>query len=200
MSKKSRKRKELRPLKVTCTSSDCECELHCFKKSRQMSEAERGNCRSCGADVVDWQRVHRHQVDDAAYTLEVLKTEYVRYHSWTKPIDLKSENHARRKGRIKFEQAVRNRLKKSVGPAKPYFDGRQTPSHGNLIYYAQHALACCCRTCMEYWHGIPKGIELTSEQIDYFTELVMVYVDERLPDLTEDGEKIPPICQQRRSM
>ncbi len=36
-------------------------------------------------------------------------------------------------------------------------DGRQTPREGNTIFYAQHATASCCRTCIEYWHGIPKN-------------------------------------------
>jgi hypothetical protein len=44
---------------------------------------------------------------------------------------------------------------------------------------------------MEYWHDIPKGRPLTEEEISYFTALVMKFVRERMPELTEDGEKIP---------
>lgn len=94
MSKRNGKRGKLKPLKVTCTSSDCENELHCFKKSRQMSEVERGNCRSCGIDIVDWKRVHSRNLNYAVYTFKALNSEYVRYHFWNKPIDLRAENHA----------------------------------------------------------------------------------------------------------
>ena len=45
------------PLDVKCTSADCENELHCFKQLRKMSDEERGKCRYCGADLVDWDRL-----------------------------------------------------------------------------------------------------------------------------------------------
>ena len=193
MSKSNSKRRELKPLEIACTSSNCENELHCFRKSRQMTDAERGRCRSCGADLIDWNRVHNRELSDASFTFKSLKREMWRHYYWHKPIDQQAENHARRKGRSKLKEAARNRIEKSVGPAKPFRDGTQTPREGNIIFYAQHALACCCRTCMEYWHGIPKGIKLSDEQIDYFVELVMMYIGERMPNLTESGEKVPPI-------
>ena len=63
---------------------------------------------------------------------------------------------------------------------------------GNPIHYAQHATASCCRKCMEYWHGIPQTQTLTDEQIEYFVELAMMYLKDRLPDLTYGGEHVPP--------
>jgi len=193
MSQHKNRPTNLKPLGVTCTSSDCESGLHCFKKSNSMSESERGRCRSCGAELIDWERVHKRDLQDAKFTFEALKYEMVRHHFWHKSVDQRAENHARRKGRIKLHEAVRKRLEKSVGPANPPFDGRQTPDEGNIIYYAQHALACCCRTCMNYWHGVPKDVPLSDEQINYFAELVMMYVHERMPDLTEEGERVQPI-------
>jgi hypothetical protein len=184
---------ELKPLKITCTSADCENDLHCFKKSRRMPEAERGRCRYCGADLVDWTRVQKRDIGDAPFVFESLKYELIRHHFWHKTIDLKTENHARRKGRRGLKEAARKRLEKYIAPASPSRDGRQTPWDGNIIFYAQHALACCCRTCMQYWHGIPKGVELSTEEVNYFVELIMMYIDERMPDLTESGEKIPYI-------
>jgi hypothetical protein len=62
---------------------------------------------------------------------------------------------------------------------------------GNILYYAQHATACCCRTCMEYWHAVPKGRQLTDAEIDYFTDLLMQFVAERMPHLPDQPEKIP---------
>lgn len=184
-------RSKLEPLKITCTSTDCDNELHCFKKSREMTEEERGICRSCGADLVKWERVHQKKLSDVSYTFEALRHEYFRHYYWHKEIDQRARNHARRKGRSGLRERVRIELAKKVGPAKPFRDGTQTPLEGNIIYYAQHALACCCRTCMEYWHGIQKGVELTDDELDYFVELVMCYINDRMPDLTEYGEPVP---------
>lgn len=40
-----------------------------------MAESERGHCRSCGAELVDWKRVHRRDVDDATFVFKSLKNE-----------------------------------------------------------------------------------------------------------------------------
>jgi hypothetical protein len=60
-------------------------------------------------------------------------------------------------------QFIRERL----APAEPKNDGRQTPMRGHPIFIAQHATATCCRGCLEKWHRIPRGRELTDEQIEY---------------------------------
>lgn len=62
---------------------------------------------------------------------------------------------------------------------------------GNVLYYAQHATASCCRTCIEYWHGIPKGRELTHDEIGYLTALIIQFLNRRIPDLPAGSEKIP---------
>lgn len=89
----------LAPLQVTCTSASCADDLHCFKfHSRKMKPADRGHCRYCGADLVDWERVHARNTADVTHTLEALRREFIRHHFWHKPIDEKAELHARRKG------------------------------------------------------------------------------------------------------
>jgi hypothetical protein len=115
----------------------------------------------------------------------------VRHYFWHVSIDQKAVDHARRKGRVGMREAAENRIRRSVGPALPPFDGRQTPKEENAIYYAQHATASCCRKCIEEWHGIPQGVQLTEDQIQYLTQLATMYIDERLPFLTEHGETIP---------
>jgi hypothetical protein len=60
-------------------------------------------------------------------------------------------------------QFIRDRL----APAEPKNDGRQTPMRGHPIFIAQHATATCCRGCLEKWHRIPPGRELTEEEIEY---------------------------------
>lgn len=182
----------LPPLKVTCTSANCKDALHCFKfHSRKMKPDDRGHCRYCDADLVDWGRVHARDTADIKHTFEALKHEFIRHHFWHIPIDEQAELHARRKGRINLRVAAEKRIVGSVGAAQPPRDGQQTPFSGNILYYAQHATACCCRTCMEYWHAIPKGRPLTAAEMGYFVELVMRFVGDRMPQLPDAPEQIP---------
>ena len=175
----------LPPLDIKCTSADCENELHCFKQLKKMTGEQRGKCRYCGAELVDWDRLHVRDVGDVAYTFAALKNEMIRHYFFHKEIDEKALRHAQRKGRILLKQAVRYRLAKYLAPAEPARDGRQTPLEGNAIFYAQHATATCCRTCLEYWHDIPKGQELSTEERAYCVALVYCFLDERLPELAD---------------
>lgn len=184
-------KKTLKALKIGCSKTDCDNNLHCFRKSKRDTPDTIGKCRKCGVDLVDWSRLHKREIGDAEYTVKALKQEWVRHHFWHLEIDEKANRHARRKGWAGMGVAIENRIRKSVGPAEPSFDGRQTPSEGNSIFYAQHATACCCRKCMEYWHDIPMGVELTDEQIRYLSQLVTVFLKERMPHLKQEPEKIP---------
>jgi Domain of unknown function (DUF4186) len=106
-------------------------------------------------------------------------------------------NHARRRGVRRLREAGERRIRTSVAPANPVRDGRQTPFSGNTLYYAQHATATCCRRCIEEWHAIPKGRPLSEGEIQYLASLVTLYLEERLPNLTEEGEHIPSIRRRR---
>ncbi|MCH7687318.1 MAG: DUF4186 family protein [Planctomycetes bacterium] len=185
-------------LNITCTSTDCANNLHCFKATRAMKRDNlEGRCRECGIELVDWERVRSLNLDDATFTFEMLRKELIRHSYWHREIDLRAVNHAKRKGKTGMRVAAKKRIRSSIGPAQPYRDGQQTPKDGNALYYAQHATACCCRKCAEYWHGIEQGRPLSEAEIDYFTKLVCLYIDDRLPFLTENGERVPPI---RRSI
>lgn len=178
------------PLEIKCTSVDCANDLHCFKGHKRMAAEAHGKCRACGADLVDWSRIHRRDTKDATYTFEALQRELIRHHHFHKRIDEKAVCHARRKGRRKLEEAVRVRLARYLAPESPMRDGFQTPFEGNTIYYAQHATACCCRTCLEYWHNIPRGRPLTESEFEYCATLIDLYLRQRLPDLKDDPEKV----------
>jgi hypothetical protein len=130
-------------------------------------------------------------MDDVTFTFEMLRQEYIRHSFWHRPLDEKAVVHARRKGKQGMQRVAEQRIRKSVGPKEPSYDGRQTPKIGNVLFYAQHATATCCRKCIEEWHGVPKGRELTEDEIRYFSTLISRYAEERLPDLTEEGEFIP---------
>lgn len=180
------------PLDIKCTSVDCDNDLHCFKQLKKMTSDERGRCRACGADLVDWDRVHQRDKSDAPHTFVALQHELIRHHFFHKPVDETAIRHAQRKGRSQLKHAARHRLRKYLAPADPPRDGRQTPMEGNAIYYAQHATATCCRTCLEYWHNIPKGRPLTAKEFDYCATLVDLFLDEKLPDLADNPIRVPP--------
>ena len=192
---------QLEPLKVTCTSSDCDNDLHCFKATRQMKKADEvGQCRSCGIELVDWDRIHQQDLSDAEYTFEALKHELIRHHFWHVEIDQKAINYAERKGISGLELAVPRRIRSSVGSGGNPYDGRQTPMEGsgNPIHFAQHATATCCRKCLEYWHDIPPSIDLNDEQVEYLSKLVMLFIKDRLPDLEYEGVHVPPMRKPKR--
>ncbi len=71
---------------------------------------------------------------------------------------------------------VRNRL----APAEPKNDGKQTPMKGHPVFIAQHATATCCRGCLEKWHRIPKGAELTAEQQEYVVNVLMEWIERQM--------------------
>ncbi len=189
---KAKAKTVLQPLKISCTSTACDKGLHCFLQKKKLKAASiSGKCRDCGADLVDWKRVHKRALADAPYTFNALKYELIRHHFWHIDIDQKAINHARRKGKIGMREAAEERIRHSVGPAEPTFDGRQTPREGNALFYAQHATATCCRKCIEEWHGILRGVQLEEAVIKYFLELLVLYVEDRLSFLSTDGEVIP---------
>ncbi len=193
--------------KVTCRSTDCKNNLHCFLQASSKKSTDKfGECRECGAGLVDWERVHKRDLGDVKHTFEALKREKIRHHFWHIDInqDQGAVNHALNKGRIDLRKAASHRLRKYVGEVhemsdgkkRPYRDGQQTPYSGNSIYYAQHATASCCRKCIEYWHNIPQGRDLTEDEIVYLTDLVMLYIEEKLPQLTDQAQKTPRIRRQ----
>lgn len=80
------------------------------------------------------------------------------------------------KGMDKIEEHARDFVSKRLAPADIPNDGKQTPMKGHPVFLAQHACACCCRGCLEKWHGIPAGVELTKEQQDYVTGVLLEWL------------------------
>ena len=186
----------LKPLKITCTSSDCDKNLHCFRATKKMKQqGMEGTCRSCGARLVDWQRVHRRDFSDVTYTFKALKFEMIRHHFWHVSLSQYAIRYALRKGRTGLSEATKKQIRGLVGSSNPAFDGRQTPretsSKANAIHYAQHATASCCRKCIEEWHGIPQGRALGNEEVVYLSDLAMLYLLEQVPGLISKAKKLP---------
>ena len=68
-------------------------------------------------------------------------------------------------------------INKKLSTAYPDNDGRQTPMKGHPVFIAQHATGCCCRGCLEKWHNIPKGRELTNNEKKYIYYLLIKWIE-----------------------
>jgi hypothetical protein len=79
-------------------------------------------------------------------------------------------------------------LAKRLAPAAPAKDGKQTPYRGHPVFVAQHATATCCRTCLERWHKIPTGRELSGEEQEYAVEVICRWIE---ADLAASGRRAP---------
>jgi hypothetical protein len=137
--------------------------------------------------MVDWNRVHKCDINDVNATFGFLKTEFIRHTFWNVEIIPELEEGVRFKGAVTLRSEVEERLIKAVAPlpSEIYpFDGMQTSmSQHNIILFAQHATATCCRKCMKYWYNVPYDRPLNKKEINYFSELIMCYVKERVKDL-----------------
>ena len=81
------------------------------------------------------------------------------------------------KGRPTIEAHAADFVSQRLAPARPRNDGRQTPMRGHPVFIAQHATATCCRSCLEKWHSIRRGRELTPVEQQQVVALVMRWID-----------------------
>lgn len=63
-------------------------------------------------------------------------------------------------------------IERRLAPSNPVNDGRQTPWRNHPVFVAQHATATCCRGCLQKWHAIPMGRELTAGEQQYIVEVI----------------------------
>jgi hypothetical protein len=68
-------------------------------------------------------------------------------------------------------------IAKRLAPAQPYKDGKQTPYRGHPVFVAQHATATCCRTCLQRWHAIPKGRDLSRAERAYVVNVICRWIE-----------------------
>lgn len=189
----------LAPLKVSCRKTDCVNGLHYFGKKRlRATDQAHGPCITCKQELIDWEQVHARDLTRAADTILQLQREWIRHHYWHRPLDQHAINRALRRGRIMLREKVRSHLSAKVGSAEPSFNGRQTSWGGpEPTTYAQHATASCCRKCIEEWHGISRTRALTSQELDYLTELAMLYLERRIDQLTDEPQHVPSLREAR---
>ena len=80
------------------------------------------------------------------------------------------------KGMEKVREHACDFIRKRLAPAEIPNDGKQTPMRGHPVFVAQHATATCCRGCLEKWHRIPKGRELTEAEQEYVVNVIMEWI------------------------
>lgn len=71
-------------------------------------------------------------------------------------------------------------IRDRVAPAAPVKDGKQTPMRGHPVFIAQHATATCCRGCIEKWHKIPAGRQLTKQEQEYLVSIIMEWIKRQI--------------------
>lgn len=93
-------------------------------------------------------------------------------------LNAKDKAYIQDKGWEKIEQDTRETIARRLAPAFIANDGKQTPMRHGIFppFIAQHATGCCCRGCLEKWHGIPKGRQLTMREQIYLTRVVMEWL------------------------
>ena len=79
-------------------------------------------------------------------------------------------------GLEKISEHAYDFIRKKLAPAYPFNDGGQTPMKNHPVFIAQHATGTCCRGCLEKWHKISKGVELTDNQVNYVVAIIMEWI------------------------
>ena len=97
------------------------------------------------------------------------------FHLKQKDIDYINE-----KGLDKIREHARDFIAKREAPAVILNDGKQTPMHGHPVFIAQHATATCCRGCIQKWHKISAGRELSQIQQEYLVDVIMTWIEKEL--------------------
>lgn len=88
----------------------------------------------------------------------------------------KDLEYIKNKGMAKIEEHAYDFIKKRLAPKIILNDGKQTPMKGHPVFVAQHATACCCRSCLYKWHKISMNKELNNEEIDYIVNIIMAWI------------------------
>ena len=181
---------ELNPLNISCGSTKCEDGLHCFNTGKRAAKkfGMNGVCKECGAVLIDWKRVHKNDIKDAEFIFQSMKNELIRNVYWHTTIDQVAINNAKKFSRKQLRDHAKSILKSKIGNPQNAWDSRQTPMNGGeIVNYAQHATATCCRKCLEYWHNINTTEKLTEDQLDFCVDLVMLYIEERVTDFQNNN-------------
>jgi len=94
-------------------------------------------------------------------------------------LDEKDKQYIQNKGIDTVRRHAVDFIKTKIAPRYPKNDGKQTPMKNHPVFIAQHATATCCRGCIQKWHRIDNGIALTNQEIRFFVELIIGWIEEQ---------------------
>lgn len=93
-------------------------------------------------------------------------------------LNTKMKNYVNEKGIEEIRNHAYKFINDRLKPKEIKNDGKQTPMRQvHPVFIAQHACACCCRGCLEKWHHIKKGNELTDSEINYIVDLLITWIN-----------------------
>jgi len=79
-----------------------------------------------------------------------------------------------------FGQQALDIIQKRLSPENPMNDGKQTPMKGHPVFVAQHATGCCCRSCLNKWHGIQQMKKLSETEEKYIVSVILAWIQRDL--------------------
>ena len=189
---------ELEEVKISCTAKDCENDKHAYRPGRGEWKKlpDQAVCQGCGDTSVDMSIPRSRDLSERDAIFGELGREFIRDLYIEKPFDKQARRLIRRYGMDGIRSRVSGRLVSAIGGEPSIFDGRQTKFEGNVLFYAQHATATCCRKCAWYWYGIPKEGPMGEEDMTFCVGLIQAYLDRREGEIraiaasppTDDGK------------
>lgn len=171
----------LEKVKISCTAKDCDNDKHAYRPGRGEWKKlpDQAVCQGCGDTNVDMSIPRSRDLNDREAIFRELGREFIRDYYLDKPFDKQARGLIRRYGMVGIRARVSRRLASAIGGEPNDWDGRQTKFEGNVLFYAQHATATCCRKCAWYWYGIPREGEMSDEDMIFCIGLVQAYLDRR---------------------
>jgi hypothetical protein len=172
---------ELEKVDLSCTAKDCENDKHAYRPGRGEWKTlpDQVVCQGCGDTSVDMSIPRSRDLGAREAIFRELGREFIRDLYIEKPFDNRARRLIRRYGMDGIRKRVSGRLLSAIGREPSIFDGRQTKFEGNVLFYAQHATATCCRKCAWYWYGIPKEGPMSEEDMTFCVGLIQAYLDQR---------------------
>jgi Domain of unknown function (DUF4186) len=187
--------KAIRPKKlgIVCGRSECEQQLHSYGRPPSRAHLPPGPCEDCGVAVVPWNLMHARDLTQVNLKMDFLKTEWVRHFFFNVPVTPRIGHFAGTEGLAGLESVANDQLSQPrMLNFDPRWDRYQTKMlDGNIVHWARHAMGCCCRRCLAYWHNVPLETTLSTSDGDYFRSLLMSYIKLRIPLLGDARLLVP---------
>ena len=91
------------------------------------------------------------------------------------------KDYCRKKGKNKIIDDAYYFINNRLRPSMIKNDGKQTPMRQvHPVFIAQHACACCCRSCLYKWYHIEKERELSDKEINFIVSLLIKWIEKEL--------------------